>query len=104
MALFLDYLPLFLMLVTPVMSFLFGHIKVLSPSSNVHVDVVNHLNSALDSHSSQFHHSWRDYLLIFLVLALIIFFVYRRLVATFARRSPHPPLDAVVTSHTTGKY
>jgi hypothetical protein len=34
--------------------FLFGKVAILSPSSNVHVDVMNHVDSSLDSHAQSF--------------------------------------------------
>ena len=104
MALLLHHFILFLIVVTPTGSFFFGRTKVLSPSANVHVDVINHVNSALESHAQEYHHSWRDYLLVLLVLAVVIFCVYRRLLATFARRRPSSTLEAVTTASTTAKY
>ena len=104
MALLLIQLILILIVVTPSGSFLFGRTKVLSPSTSVHVDVVNHVNSALESHTHEFHHNWRDYLLIILVLGIVIFFIHRRLVTTFAlRRAASTPLGITHTS-STNKY
>ena len=88
----------------PAGAFLFGRNKALSPTSNVHVDVVNHVNSALEAHSTEFHHSWRDYLLIGLLLILLIFCGYRRLVATFVPRRATPSSDTGLQSVTTAKY
>jgi hypothetical protein len=104
MALLLNQLILILIVVTPSGSFLFGRNKVLSPASNVHVDVVNHVNSALESHTHEFHHNWRDYLLILLLLGIIIFCIYRQLVAKFAlRRAASMPLG-ITTAGPTTKY
>ena len=73
--------------------------KVLSPSSNVHVDVVNYVATSLLSHSHQFQHTWRDYAIIFLLIIVIgscvficcgitIVCMYRRLLSQLLCRSP----------------
>jgi hypothetical protein len=89
---------------TPAESFLFGSNKDLSPTSNVHVDVINHVNSALETHTTAFQHSWRDYLLVGLLLFLLTFCGYRRLAATFVRRPVSSSSDPTIPSITTGKY
>jgi hypothetical protein len=48
--------------------FLFGKVAILSPSPNVHVDVMNHVHSSLDSHAQYFQSTWRDYSLLFLLV------------------------------------
>jgi hypothetical protein len=68
--------------------FLFGKVAILSPSSNVHVDVMNHVASSLDSHAQSFHSTWRDYSLLFLLVVFcfgtvllccgIVFFCFYR--------------------------
>jgi cell division protein FtsX len=73
--------------------------KALSPSSNVHVDVVNHVASSLYSHSQQFQSTWRDYSIVFLLVlvlggytllccGVIVVCLYRRLLFQVLRRSP----------------
>ena len=105
MALLVIRFALLLVGIQPTCAFLFNRNRALSPTSNVHVDVVNHVNSALDTHASEFHHSWRDYLLLFLLIVLLIFGIYRRLSATFVRRRPAPPsLETGNSSTTTAKY
>ncbi len=49
----------------------FFRTKVLSPTSNVHVDIVNHVQSALDDHPHEFHHSWRDYTIVLLLVLVL---------------------------------
>ena len=44
--------------------------KPLSPSSNVHVDIVNSMASSLQAHAHQFHSSWRDYCVIYLMVVV----------------------------------
>ena len=72
--------------------------KILSPSSNVHIDVVNHVAASLLSHSYQFQHTWRDYAIVFLLIIVIgtcIFIrcgitticMYRRLLFKLLHRS-----------------
>lgn len=89
---------------TPADAFLFGRNRALSPTSNVHVDVINHINSALETHSTEFHHSRRDYLFIGLLLILLIFCGYRRLITTFVPRRAPPSSDTGLQSVTTAKY
>lgn len=76
--------------------------KVLSPSSNVHVDVVNHVAGALDNHSQGFHHSWRDYLLLIISLLFVsvcicgcLYAAYRRLLLNILRRAQTSPVLTV---------
>ncbi|CAF1219820.1 unnamed protein product [Rotaria magnacalcarata] len=56
-----------LILPSPTLEFLFNA-KVLSPSPNVHVDVVNYVTGSIQSHHEQFHHSWRDYSILLLLV------------------------------------
>ena len=76
-------------------------VKPLSPSANVHVDVINHLAASLNSHAHTFHHSWRDYALLFLLIIVIgtalltccvitVICIYRRLLFQLVRRSSAP--------------
>ena len=58
--------------VVPSSGFLFGKVAILSPSPNVHVDVMNHVASSLDSHSQLFHSTWRDYSLLFLLVVFCL--------------------------------
>ncbi|CAF1373603.1 unnamed protein product [Rotaria magnacalcarata] len=59
-----------LILPSPTLEFLFNA-KVLSPSSNVHVDVVNYVKGSIESHHEQFHHSWRDYSILLLLVIVL---------------------------------
>ena len=79
--------------------------KLLSPSSNVHVDVVNYVTGSLQSHVHQFHHSWRDYSILLLLVivfgacfltccGLALVCIYRHLLIRL-RRPSSPPLDTV---------
>lgn len=81
--------------------------KVLSPSSNVHVDVVNHVASSLHSHSTQFQHTWRDYAVVLLLVVvsgsclvgcccIVIICLYRRLLFKLVRRDPAKPVGGSV--------
>ncbi len=47
--------------------------KALSASSNVHVDIINHVAGSLAAHVQQFHHSWCDYGLVFLRVFSLLF-------------------------------
>ncbi len=104
MALLLNQLILILIVVTPSGSFLFSRNKVLSPAANVHVDLVNHVNSALESHTHEFHNNWRDYLLILLLFGIIVFGIYRLLVAKFALRRAASTALGITTTGSTPKY
>ena len=72
--------------------------KLLSPTANVHVDVVNHVAQALHAHSQSFQQNWRDYLLVFLAVVIFgasiiacciisIICLYRRLLFQLGRRA-----------------
>ena len=74
-------------------------LKPLSPSSNVHVDVVNHVAASLTSHSQQFQHTWRDYSIVLLLILVLgscflltcgitVVCLYRRLLIQLLHRSP----------------
>jgi hypothetical protein len=90
--------------IVPACAFLFGRNRALPPSSNIHVDIANHVHSALDTHTADFHHSWRDYLLVLLLLVLCGVFISRRLTAAFVRRRPPQPQDSSQHSTTAAKY
>ena len=72
--------------------------KFLSPSSNVHIDGVNHVAASLLSHSHQFQHTWRDYAIVYILIIVIgtcisircgitIICMYRRLLFKLLHRS-----------------
>ena len=72
--------------------------KILSPSSNVHIDVVNHVAASLLSHSHQFQHTWCDYAIVYILIIAIgtcmfircgitIICMYRRLLFKLLHRS-----------------
>ena len=72
--------------------------KILSPCSNVHIDVVSHVAASLLSHSHQFQYTWRDYAIVFLLIIVIgtcmlircgitIICMYRRLLFKLLHRS-----------------
>ena len=104
-------MSIILIIVTIFMVFLpvniFGAVidsKALSPSSNVHVDIVNHVAASLAAHANQFHYSWRDYALIFLLVVIlgtilllccgvVVFCLYRRLLFNLGRRSSSARVD-----------
>ena len=76
--------------------------KALSPSANVHVDVVNHVAGVLASHAKEFHHTWRDYSVIFLLVivlgasvllccGVLVVCLYHRLLIQLVHRSTNPP-------------
>lgn len=78
--------------------------KVLSPSSNVHVDVVNHVAGSLMAHSQQFQHTWRDYAIIFLLVIVVgasllgcccvaTVYIYRRILVKLLRHGTAQTAD-----------
>jgi len=81
---------------------IFGSIidsKAFSPSSNVHVHIVNSMATSLQAHSRQFHSSWRDYCIVYLMIVangtivllcsgFFLFCFYRRLLGQLQRSSP----------------
>ncbi|CAF1523700.1 unnamed protein product [Adineta ricciae] len=73
--------------------------KPLSPSANVHVDIVNSMAASLQAHARQFHSSWRDYCVVYLMVivngllilaccGLFVFCSYRRLLLQLQTQSP----------------
>lgn len=88
-----------------ILGFLFSS-KIASPNSDVHINVENHVAGALQNHSLQFQHTWRDYSIILLLVVVIgsccvgcccavVVFIYRRLLFQLVRHSSRP-----ITEHT----
>ncbi|CAF1691459.1 unnamed protein product [Adineta ricciae] len=79
--------------------------KPLSPSSNVHVDIVNSMAASLQAHSRQFHSSWRDYCILYLMVVVngllaltccgLVFFCFYRRILVRLQRAPAPPRGTV---------
>ena len=108
MALYIAFITLLLSVSSlNVHGFLF-HPKILSPSSDVHIDIKNYVSDALGQHAHEFHHSWRDYLLVFLS-ALFVFlccccccvaflgYDYRRMTLHSRRIKSDAPIQSVAT-------
>ena len=85
--------------------------KLLSPFSNIHIDVVNYLAASLLSHSQKFQHTWRNYAVVFLLIVVVgscfllycgiaVVFIYRQLLFKlhYSSTATHSGLPITVRS------
>jgi hypothetical protein len=119
---FLYFMMVFNLLITSILLVFFFNdtavavlnTKLLSPSANVHVDVVNHVAQSMDAHAQQFNQNWRDYTIVFLVIIVIgtsiltccvvtVICLYRRLLFQLLRHGstagahPSAPAPFIIT-------